>query len=248
MTSAHNALSIVLQRFVKRLPFRLSLAFVLIVLLALPAQAQAPQPSASATAADSITVSWDGYSGSETHHFFVELRQGNYLVYQIQLGSWEREVTINNSHLQGYWTVQLQPNTDYTVMLAVNALRDFQYNGSTYQRYERMESSTTVRTGNGAGNSNTVPTLALSISDISANAFTVHWNSIGAGAFYVVDVYHNGVFVTNNYSEGLSLRIDWGLAPNTEYRIELMGLPQTSPNYFDWDRRSSEVASVRTSA
>ena len=144
--------------------------------------------------------------------------------------------------------MQLQPNTDYTATLVVNELRDFQYTGSTYQRFERMESSTTVRKGNGAGNSNTVPALGLSISDISANAFTVHWNSIGEGALYVVDVYHNGDFVTNNYSEGLSFRIDWGLAPNTEYRIELMGVPQTSPNYFDWNRKSSEVASVRTSA
>jgi len=247
MNGTHNSLSIVLQSFVKRLPFRLSLAFLLIVLLALPAQAQAPQPSASATA-DSISVSWNGYSGPETHHFFIELRQGNYLVYQHQLGSWERQLTISNSDLQGFWTVQLQPNTDYKVTLVVNALRDFQYNGNTYQRFERLEASTTVRTANGAGNSNTVPALGLSISGISANAFTVHWNSIGAGAFYVLDVYHNGDFVTNNYSEGLSLRIDWGLAPNTEYRIELTGVPQTSPNYFDWNRSSSEVASVRTSS
>ncbi len=247
MTSAHNSLSIVIQSLVKRLPGRLSLAFLLIALLALPAQAQAPQPSASATA-DSITVTWNGYSGPETHHFFIELRQGNYLLYQHQLGSWERQLTISNSDLQGYWTVQLQPNTDYTVTLVVNALRDFQYNGNTYQRFERLEASTTVRTGNGAGNSNTVPALELSISDISVNAFTVHWNSIGAGAFYMVDVYHNGNFVTNDYTEGQSLRIDWGLAPNTEYRIELIGVPQTSPNYNDWNRSSSEVASVRTSA
>ena len=101
MNSATNTCLTVLQSLSRRSLLNAVIAACLIGLLALPALAQAPQPSASATA-DSITVSWDGYSGSETHHFFVELRQGNYLVYQIQLGSWEREVTINNSHLQGY--------------------------------------------------------------------------------------------------------------------------------------------------
>ena len=229
----------------KRFAIRLILSVMLIALLTLPALSQAPSPSASATA-DSITVSWDGYSGSETHYYFLELWQESYLLLRIQLGSWERQFTIINDYME-VGAPQIQPNTDYKVTLAVDALRDFQHGGNTYQRYERMEASTMVRTAAGSGNSNTVPTLLVSITNIGSTAFTVNWSSIGEGAFFQIDVLQNGVFVANNFSETLSARIDWGLEPDTEYQVEVLGISETSPN-FDWDRTVTASATVRTLA